>query len=216
MTTTRQAAELTASWTTLFLKLQTNGPAPELHILDNECSEELHKSFKKYQVTIQLVPPHVHRQNSAERAIQTWKNHFLAGTATLDPNFLIQEWDRLLPQCNITLNLLRSSRLQPNLSAYAATFDNFNFNQTPLAPPVTRVLVHKTTEQRTSFAPHGVDGCYIVPSLDNYRCYNCYIPSTAGTRNAISVDWFPHQIPFPKVTTDDYLTQTAEDMLSLI
>ena len=40
---TRQAAELTASWKTLFLKLQTNVPAPELHILDNECSEELRK-----------------------------------------------------------------------------------------------------------------------------------------------------------------------------
>ena len=58
---TRQAAELTASWKTLFLKLQTNGHAPELHILEHECSEELRKAFKKYQVTLQLVPPHGHR-----------------------------------------------------------------------------------------------------------------------------------------------------------
>ena len=158
----------------------------------------------------------MHRRNAAERAIQTWKNHFLAGIATLDPNFPIQEWDRLLPQCGITINLLRSSRRQPNLSSYVATFGNFNFNQTPLAPPGTCVLVHKTTEKRSSFAPHGIDGWYIGPSLDHYRCYNCYIPSTAGTRDAISVDWFPHQIPFPKVTTDDYLTQTTEDMLALI
>ena len=42
------------------------------------------------------------------------------------------------------------------------------------------------------------------------------MPSTAGTHDAISVDWFPHQIPFTKVTTEDYLTQTAEDMLNLI
>ena len=33
---TRQAEELTASWKTLFLKLQKNGHAPELHILDNK------------------------------------------------------------------------------------------------------------------------------------------------------------------------------------
>ena len=122
----------------------------------------------------------------------------------------------MLPQCDITLNLLRYSRRQPNLSAYAATFGNFNFNQTPLAPPGTRVLVHETTKQRASFAPHGVDGWYIGPSVDHYRCYNCYIPSTSGTCNSISVDWFPHPIPFPNVTTDDYLTQTAEDMLDLI
>ena len=105
---------------------------------------------------------------------------------------------------------------QPNLSAYEATFGNFNFNQTPLAPPGTRFLVHKTTKQRASFAPHGVDGWYIGPSLDHYRCYNCYIPSMTGTRDAISVDWFPHQIPLPKLTTDDYLNQTADEMLDLI
>ena len=37
-----------------------------------------------------------------------------------------------------------------------------------------------------------------------------------STRDVISVDWFPHQIPFPKVTTDDYLTHTDEYMLDLI
>ena len=125
---TSQESELTASWKTLFLNLHTNGHAPELHIIDNECSEELCKSFKKYQGTFQLVPPHMHRQNAAERAIQIWKNHFLAGISTLYPNFPIQEWYRLIPQCDITLNLLQSSRRQPNLSAYAATFGNFNFN----------------------------------------------------------------------------------------
>ena len=156
---TRQAAELTSSCKALFLKMQTNCHAPELHILDNECSGELRKAFKKYQVTFQLVSPHVHFRNAAERVIQTWKNHFLVEIATLDAKFPIQESDRLLPQCDITLNLLRSSRWQPNLSAYAATFGNFNFNQTPLAPQGTRVLVHKTTEQCASFAPHGVDGC---------------------------------------------------------
>ena len=101
----------------------------------------------KFQVTLQLVPPHVHRQNAAERAIQTWKNHFLAGIATLDPNFPIQEWD-------IIFNLLRSSRRQPNLSAYAATFGIFNFSRAPLDPPGTRVIIHETTEQCASFAPH--------------------------------------------------------------
>ena len=183
---------------------------------DRKCSEEIRKAFKKYQVTFQLVPLHVHRQNAAECAIQTWKNHFAAGIATLDPNFPIQEWERLLPQCGITLNILRSSLRQPNLSAYAATLGNFNFNRTPLAPPGTCVLVHETTEQRASFAPHRVDGWYMGPSLDHYQCYSCYIPSTAGIRDAISVDWFPHQILFPKVTTEDYLTQTTEVMLDLI
>ena len=85
----------------------------------------------------------------------------------LDPKSPIQEWERLLPQCDITLNILRSLRRQTNLSSYAATFGNFNFNQTHLAPPGKRVLVHKTTKHRASFAPHRVYGWYIGPSLDH-------------------------------------------------
>jgi hypothetical protein len=44
---TRQASELTTAWTSLHDQLQSNGYAPELHILDNECSDELKKAFKK-------------------------------------------------------------------------------------------------------------------------------------------------------------------------
>ena len=43
-----------------------------------------------------------------------------------------------------------------------------------------------------------------------------YIPSTFGVRDALTIDWFPHNVPFPRVTTDEYLRQTAHDMLTLI
>jgi hypothetical protein len=213
---TRQASELTHAWTTLHSRLQSNGYAPALHILDNECSDELKKAFKKHNVDFQRVPPHVHRRNSAERAIQTWKNHFCAGLATCDPKFPLTEWDLLMPQADITLNLLRSSRRQPKLSAHACLHGPFDFNRSPLAPPGTRVVVHITPNQRQNMAPHGVDGWYVGPSTEHYRCHKCYIPSTFGVRDALTVDWFPHQVPFPKVGTDDYLRQTANDMLTLL
>ena len=44
------------------------------------------------------MPPKIHRRNAAERAIQTFKNHFLAGIATYNPKFPINEWDRLFQQ----------------------------------------------------------------------------------------------------------------------
>ena len=88
------------------------------------------------------MPPHSHRRNLAERAIQTWKNHFKAGLASTNPHFPLTKWDRLIPQANITLNLLRTSRVNPALSAYAYVFGNFNFMATPLAPPGTKVVVH--------------------------------------------------------------------------
>jgi hypothetical protein len=156
---TRQAGKLTNTWTSLHARLQMHGYAPQLHILDKECSEELKKAFKKYDVRFQLVPPHSHQRKSAERAIQTWKKHFGSGLAICDPEFPITKWDLLMPQADITLNLLRSSRRQPKLSAYACVKGNFDFNQRHLAPPGTRVIVHVMPDQRQSMAPHGIDGC---------------------------------------------------------
>ena len=79
--------------------------------------------------------------NAAERAIGTFKSHFIAGLATTDPKFPIRLWDQLLPQAELTLNLLRTSRINKNLSAYAQLDGMFDYNKTPLAPPGTRVLL---------------------------------------------------------------------------
>lgn len=96
------------------------------------------------------MPPHSHRRNKAEQAIQTFKNHFSAGLASTDPSFPVSEWDRLLPHAVITLNLLCNSRVNNKLSAYAFLFGNFNFNATPLAPPGTKVVIHKKPSQCAS------------------------------------------------------------------
>ena len=50
-------------------------------------------------------PPDTHRSNLAERAIQTFKNHFVSILLGVDRSFLIKLWDRLLPQAVLTLNL---------------------------------------------------------------------------------------------------------------
>jgi hypothetical protein len=53
--------------------------------MDNEGSEEYKKEIRK-KCRIQLVPPDNHRQNLAEQAIQTFKNHFKAILAEIDDN----------------------------------------------------------------------------------------------------------------------------------
>ena len=55
------------------------------------------------------------RQNAAEHAIQTWKSHFIAGLSTVDLTFPVTEWDRLVKQGKITLNLLQNFRVNPRL-----------------------------------------------------------------------------------------------------
>lgn len=142
-------------WSKLHDIFKQAGHTPSTYVLDNEISVEFTQTLKINGTTYQLVPPHTHRRNLAERAIQTYKNHFKAGLATVNPNFPLSEWDRLIPQANITLNLLRASRINPKLSAYTSIFGEFNFAATPLAPPGTKIVAHLKPEQRRTWELNG-------------------------------------------------------------
>jgi hypothetical protein len=114
----------------------------------------------------------VHRRNTAKRAIRTFKNHFIAGLCSFNKDFPLHLWDRLVPQALLSLNILRGSRLNPKLSACAQLFGPFKFNRTPIAPPGIRATVHKKPDKRSLWSPHGVNGWYIGPALNSYRCYS--------------------------------------------
>ena len=117
------------------------------------------------------MPPHAHRRNAAERAIRTFKNHFIAGLASTDPTFPLYLWSALVPQAVLTLNLLRTSRINPKLSLYAQIWGQFDFNKTPLVPPGTKLILHEKPHQRNTWSPHGLIGWYVGPAMDHYRCY---------------------------------------------
>ena len=212
----RQAASIRNAWETTHKLLLRHGHPPDLHILDNECSQDLKDAFTKYKIQFQRVPPKEHRANAAERAIRTFKNHFVSVLCTVHSKFPLTEWDRLLPQTTLTLNLLRSSRIHPSLSAHASLFGNYDFNRTPLAPMGTQIVAHTSADTRTPFGEHGKVGWYIGPSLEHYRCWKCYFQDTMHERDVLKVDFFPEKIAFPEFSREDYLRQTAEDMLHLL
>ena len=78
-------------------------------------------------ITYELVPPGDHRKNLAERAIQTAKAHFNSIMCGVSKTFPMHLWCRLLPQVELTLNLLRQSKVAPKLSAYAHLYGVHNF-----------------------------------------------------------------------------------------
>jgi hypothetical protein len=127
-------------------KHSTNrGLKPQLQKLDNKCSAALKQFMRKNSVDFQLMLPcYDHQQNAAKGAIGIWKDHFVAGLASLDANFPMCLWCRLIDQCTQTLNLTRPSRINPRLSAEAQLDGAFDHNKTPLAPPGTKVLIHET------------------------------------------------------------------------
>jgi hypothetical protein len=114
----RSASEWVKAYDLIHQELTANVFKPKPQTLDNEASAALKIFFTTYDVEYQLVPPHCHWRNAAERAIHTFKEHVVAGLAS-DPYFPLNLWDRLLPQVELTFNILRTSRKHPQLSAGA-------------------------------------------------------------------------------------------------
>jgi hypothetical protein len=116
---------------------------PTPNAVDNECSKAIAAHIRKNDMDIHLVPPHNHRVNAAERAIATFKEHFIPALATVNKDCPLQLWDNFLPQVKLTLNLFHFSCRDPNKSANEEVNGFFDFNKTPIAPLGTKGLVYE-------------------------------------------------------------------------
>ena len=65
-----------------FDKLTVKGLKVKLNVMDNQATKHIKKFLTEEQCKLQLVEPHNHRMNAAERAIQTWKDAFISALAT--------------------------------------------------------------------------------------------------------------------------------------
>ena len=119
----------------LYADLHKAGINPLLHQLDNETSKELRKEIEKNELDYQIASQGDHQLNSAERAIQTFKSHFIAILYGTDSSFPAKQWDRLIKQAVMTLNMCQPFHINWKLSAHQQVWGNFDFNKTPLAPP---------------------------------------------------------------------------------
>jgi hypothetical protein len=204
--------EMVRAFALLIQSLILRGLKPHLQRLDNEASLALRNYLTQQVITYQLAQPHIHQRNNTERAIQTFKNHFISGLCYVDPTFPLKLWYKLLPQATITLNLLRKSRINPRMSAYAQSNGHFDFNRTPLAPPGTRIIAHEKPDQRASWDPHGLDSYYLGLALDHYGCYQVHITKTKGTRIFDTVEFFPAKLAIPRTSSKDLASIEALEL----
>ena len=83
----RSQQHLLQAFTAIHTKLKNAGRNPVFVRLDNEAPKLLQNYMKSEHMQFQLVPPHNHRRNYAEKAIGTWKDHFIAGLTSLEKSF---------------------------------------------------------------------------------------------------------------------------------
>jgi hypothetical protein len=76
-----------------FDNLTKKGFKPKPNVMDNQATKYIKQFLDKNKCKLQLIEPHNHRVNTAERAIQTFKDAFIAALATTDADFPIKLWD---------------------------------------------------------------------------------------------------------------------------
>eukprot|EP00956_Cyclotella_meneghiniana_P042186 scaffold248388_cov50-Cyclotella_meneghiniana.AAC.4 len=209
----REAPTIVNAFDDVFTYLERKGFKPKFNVLDNEASSAITDFLRDNDVKWQFVPPNEHRVNAAERAIQTFKNHFIADLCSTDRNFPFQLWDKLLPQAQDSLNMLRTSRIDPSKSAYEVLEGPHDFNRNPWAPPGCRAIIHEPADNRSSWGPRGTDAWYIAPSTDHYRSYEFYVPETRAYRISASAQFFPSYCEVPTETPAESAARAAAELI---
>jgi len=212
----RTTGEMILAYQVLVECLCRAGVNPTMHILDNECSAEFKERIKSNNMKYQLVPPHDHRRNIAEKTIQIFKAHFISILCGTDKSFPLHLRDRLLGQVEHTLNMLRTSKMTPSVSAYAFLWGEHDYNANPLAPLGCKVEAHVTPGTRETWAPHTASGFYIGNAKEHYQCHKIYICNTKHTRTCLTV-FFKHKyLTMPTITPANALIRAADYLTDAI
>ena len=139
--TSRETKDMLQALESICDKLEEQGHQPTLNVLDNECSRAVKISLRKKDEDIKIVEAHNHAVLIAKPAVKFAKYHTIAHLATIDSNCQIQLWCKFIPQIEITLNILRTSRVDPKKSVYEALNGRtFSWNIMPLTPVGLRAL----------------------------------------------------------------------------
>lgn len=132
--------------------------------------------------------------------------------AGVSDDFPIREWDKLIPQSVLTLNLLRQSNVAPNISAYTYHHGSFDYNRMPLAPMGCTVQFHIKPDKCKTWDEHSMDGWYLKISPEHYRYHIMFVKKTQSKRVTDTV-FFKHKyITQPEVEPTDVIIKAYRDL----
>ena len=157
-----KGSAITDAYESIYTELTDAGITPILQYLDNETSKELITAIKKNRLKYQLAAPHGHQLNPTERAVSTFKNHFITILAGCDKRFPKYLWCQLVPKAIITLNMLPQSRINPKLPAHNQVCGALNYQRTPLALLGTKIIIHKQSDQKKTWDKLGLPGFMVT------------------------------------------------------
>ena len=163
----RKGPEILEGYKKLYNKLEAAGIKSVMQQLDNEALDSFVASITEKEMKYQLAAPYNHSPNSAERAIQSFKDHLISNLHGTNQGFAMYQWDCII-ECRMTLNMLQRSCINPKLSDYMQMFGVFNYNAIPLLSIGTKAFIYKRPKQRGIFTDHGKTSFVIGPVMEHY------------------------------------------------
>ena len=131
----------------------------------------------------QLVPPNVHHRNITEKAIQTFRDHFVAFLCRTDVNFPEKLWCYIFRQAEHQLNLLQKARVKPEVSSFKILYSQHRYNTNPFAPLGCAVKIYVIPGNRKTWEANTTkSGLYLENSLKHCRCHEVWIRDTRSVR----------------------------------
>ncbi len=212
----RLKEEMIRAYEKIINRMKAAGLGIRKHILDNEALDAFKQYIHKQQIQFELVPPGNHRRNQAERAIQTFKAHFISILAGVDDKFPLSLWCHLLESMELTLNLLCQSKVAPKISAFAHVHGPNDYMKKPFAPPGCAIQAHVKPEDRRTWGTRLDAGFSLGTLMQHHQCFWVYITKTQATRISDTV-FFKHQyITNPTVSPESHVIAAAQQLATAL
>eukprot|EP00804_Cyclotella_cryptica_P022388 CCRYP_021035-RA/>CCRYP_021035-RA protein AED:0.38 eAED:0.38 QI:0/0/0/1/0/0.25/4/0/584 len=157
----------------------------------------------------------MHHTIPAERAIRTWKNHFVAIRAGTPSTYRLSNWCKDLEQTDITLNMMQPCTQNPKLSAHKAMEGMFSFDATPMAPISTECMVHVKPSCQQTWGYHAFKAWYFAPALNHYCCIRV-VTNTGAMQTTDTFTFLHHPIPVPTITAADCIIRATKRLKQAI
>jgi hypothetical protein len=195
-----------------FNKLTPKGYRPRLNVMDNQATKQIKKFLTKEECKLQLIKTHNHRVNAAERAIQTFKDAFIAALGTTNQDFPLHLWNKITPQVINMLNMMHTLCNHPTKAAYKILNNPYNWNCYHHAPLSCKAVIYKDGDTRGLWASRGINGWYLGSSIDHYRWDLYYVPDTWGYRISGSIKLFPQHCQLPDMSPHQHLQALTKEL----
>jgi hypothetical protein len=212
----RAEGEMIRVYQKILNRMKVAGLGLRKQVLNNECSAAMKAYIKENGMEYKLVPPGQHRCNQAERAIQTFKAHFISILAGNNDKFPLSLWCHLPKPTKLTLNLLHQSRVAPQILAFAHVHGTHDYMQKLFALIGCVVKTHVKPNNRLSWDTRSEPGFSLGTSMEHHQCFRVYVTGTRATRISDTVVFKHQYMTSPMISPESHVEAAAQQLVTAL